>query len=245
MKHSIIPISHGDFKDFEKSLFTYRTDPGKKIDVPILSYIIKTKTENILVDSGPPNPDVLSRMNTRKIHNDIYFKDELRKMDIDPYEVKTIVLTHLHWDHGCNMELFPNARILVQRREIDYAIDPLPTDFIPYGIGLGEDEPLWFAGFKRYEFINDNYEIAPGIRAVLTPGHTPGMQSVCVDTEEGVYGICSDTFPLYENYEKVIPSGIHVSLADWYESYKRILEICDFILPGHDKKTLEKEVYGV
>ena len=244
MKPKIIPISHGDFQDFEKSIFTYRTDPGTKINVPILSYVIQTESENILVDTGPPNPKVLATMNTRKIHNDIYFKDELEKKGIDPHKIKTIVLTHLHWDHSCNTELFPNAQILVQRKEIDYAIDPLPSDFIPYALGAGSAQPLWFNGFTQYKFINDNYEIADGIRAILTPGHTPGSQSVCVDTKDGIYGICSDTFPLYENYEKAIPSGIHVSVADWYASYNRIRQMCDFILPGHDHRTLDKAMYG-
>ena len=93
--------------------------------------------------------------------------------------------------------------------------------------------------------VDGDAEVAPGISLALLPGHTPGIQGVRVETEEGVYLIASDTYPLYENYEKMSPSGIHVDLKEWFASYEKTKKICDFILPGHDMRVLDRKIYGV
>ena len=48
----------------------------------------------------------------------------LRDAGVDPRDVEFVVLTHLHWDHAGNCDLFPDARVLVQRDELRYAIAP-------------------------------------------------------------------------------------------------------------------------
>jgi glyoxylase-like metal-dependent hydrolase (beta-lactamase superfamily II) len=94
------------------------------------------------------------------------------------------------------------------------------------------------------QVVDGEYSPAPGLTLIPLPGHTPGFQAVKIETKEGRYLIASDLFPLYENYEKKIPSGIHVNLSDWYASHAKATQECDFILPGHDQKVLERDTYG-
>ena len=99
---------------------------------------------------------------------------------IDPAEVDTVVLTHLHTDHvgwavvteaNGRRPYFPNAEYLLQRAEYD-ALDALNPQ-------LRETltDPLTAAG--RLRLLDGDTPLRAG-RAVATPGHTPGHQSVLV-----------------------------------------------------------------
>ncbi|PSK66054.1 N-acyl homoserine lactonase [Micromonospora sp. MH33] len=99
---------------------------------------------------------------------------ELAAAGIDPADVRTVVLTHLHTDHiGWAGPLFPNADHLVQRAEL--AALELFRPELPARL-LG---PLRAAGQLRV--VDGDTDLTPGVRVLGTPGHTPGHQSVLVD----------------------------------------------------------------
>jgi glyoxylase-like metal-dependent hydrolase (beta-lactamase superfamily II) len=77
--------------------------------------LLRVGDRNILIDTGPASRRALL-VNTLKDHG-------IERGDID-----TVVLTHLHWDHCQNTDLFPNARILVNPKELDYARNPARGD---------------------------------------------------------------------------------------------------------------------
>ena len=244
MSYKIIPLYLGKFKEFEKSIFTFRTDPGKLIEVPHFSYLVVGDERKILVDTGPPHPDLAPRLTHRKVHDAGSLLSALKKQNLKPEDITEIVLTHLHWDHSYNLELFPNVKIYIQKKELQYAVAPLPSDFVPYGFDRRNGDPPWIKGIFNMVRVDGDYELAPGLDIVFLPGHTPGIQGLNVDTKEGKYLIASDTFPMFENFEKMIPSGIHVNLLEWYASHKKAKKISAHILPGHDMKVLERSVYG-
>lgn len=103
--------------------------------------------------------------------------DELAAAGIDRTDVHTVVLTHLHTDHigwaVTGTPYFPNANYLLQRADAD-AVDTLNP-------ALRERllEPLDDAGQLR--LLDGDLQIAAGLRAVATPGHTPGHQSVLIE----------------------------------------------------------------
>jgi N-acyl homoserine lactone hydrolase len=82
--------------------------------------------------------------------------------------------------------------------------------------------------------VNGVADIAPGVRVVPTPGHTPGHQSVAVDTADGVVVIAGDCANCMENIVDATPVGIVHETAAELASLRRIRQIADFVIPGHD-----------
>jgi N-acyl homoserine lactone hydrolase len=100
--------------------------------------------------------------------------DALAEAGIDPAEITAVANCHLHADHSGQNALFPNVPIYVQPAEWAAAHEPDYTVV----------EWIDFPG-ARYQQVAGDHEVAPGIRVFATPGHSPGHQSLVVDTADG------------------------------------------------------------
>lgn len=247
--YTIYPIKTGEFKAAEKSNFTYQTDPGVKLVAPIIMYLIKGPDRVILVDTGGSDEEWAAKHHHGLVRTEAMHPLEgLKKLGVDAKDVDTVVNTHLHWDHCFNNDLFPNAKIYVQKRELEYAVDPLPMHWVYYESAHLNLTPPWFKTYKRTVALDGDFTLFPGIELVTLPGHSPGFQGVLVNTAKGRGLIASDCCALFENWtgnqtHKHIPSGIHVRLDEYYATFSKMEKICDFILPGHDPKAFDQTVY--
>jgi N-acyl homoserine lactone hydrolase len=146
-------------------------------------------------------------------------------------DINTIVMTHLHSDHCLNARKFPHARVVVQRKELDFAMNPHPL-FAP------NYRKEWYEGL-RFETVDGDTEILPGVEVLLTPGHAVGCQSVSVSTQRGrlvIAGFCT----LDDNFADkgdTIP-GIHVDPLASYDSIMKIRKMADIIIPLHSERAL-------
>jgi N-acyl homoserine lactone hydrolase len=99
----------------------------------------------------------------------------LTEQGLDPADVIAVINCHLHFDHCGFNSLFPDVPIYAQRREYERRNEPDYT--IP--------EFVDFPG-ARYELLDGEAEVLPGIRVLPTPGHTPGHQSAVLEDEQGI-----------------------------------------------------------
>lgn len=243
--YSIIPLNMGNFKALPKSTCMYRMYPNLTYEAPCVMWYIKGSESNMIVDLGPADPEWALKYHGLEIikgqgQNP---REALHSIGQSPENVKIVIMTHLHWDHCFGSEEFKNAKFIVQRSELQYAIAPLPGQASLYETHIGSPPFLKF--FAKIQVVEGDEEIEPGIRVIHLPGHTPGSQAVRVETPEGIYLIAGDTVGLYENLEHSppVPSGLYVDLEAAYQSLRKLRSLADHILPGHDMKVFEKKAY--
>jgi glyoxylase-like metal-dependent hydrolase (beta-lactamase superfamily II) len=169
----------------------------------------------------------------------------LRLLGVDAREVKDVVVTHLHYDHVGNFDLFPAATFHLQDLEMRYATGR----YMCHECFRGAFEVEDVVGMVRrvYEgrvrFHDGDVELAPGISLHLIGGHTLGLQVVRVQTRRGAVVLASDASHLYANMEQARPFPIVWSVADMVEGYRRLRELAqspEHIIPGHDPLVMER-----
>lgn len=119
--------------------------------------------------------------------------DSLAEAGIDPTQVNTVVLTHFHVDHigwavvsdsSGTRPYFPNARYILQRRELRSLRVSNPN------VCLRVIEPIEDRG--QLSTIEGEARLAPDLRVVATPGHTPGHQSLLLESDGSRMAIAGD-----------------------------------------------------
>ncbi len=246
----IRPLNLGVLHTLERSAFLLHRHPGETFDAPCIAWLIHGASSTILVDAGPCDPATAEAQYRRSLSRspDQELPAALRRGGITPADVDLVILTHLHWDHSYNLEQMTKATILVQKEEVRYAMAPLPTDRRMYGLAFRGFRPGWFGAYDRFELVEGDREVLPGVAVFLLPGHTPGSQGVGVETREGTYLIAGDNVPLAENWAgdehlRHIPSGLYVDLEAYFRSFDRMEQIARHVLPSHAFRVLEHDLY--
>jgi glyoxylase-like metal-dependent hydrolase (beta-lactamase superfamily II) len=154
---------------------------------------------------------------------------KLHERGLTPDDIDLVILTHAHWDHVQNIDLFRNAGILVHPDERRYSQHPHRNDWAtPQWTGVMlETMPLIEAG--------EGYEVMPGVRIMEAPGHSPGSIGVKVETELGTATITGDAM----HTARIALSGRN-PLVFWNEeqanaSIRRMVQEADVLYPGHDR----------
>jgi glyoxylase-like metal-dependent hydrolase (beta-lactamase superfamily II) len=144
-------------------------------------------------------------------------------------DIALVINTHFHFDHaggntaiaddGRVMSAFPNARFVVQAGERHYAMNTnerTAASYFPRNW-----EPMREAG--RLELIDGNVEIVPGIRALVTPGHTPFHQSILIDGGSETACYLGDVIPTVHHMPLPWIMGYDVEPLRTLESKRSLL----------------------
>lgn len=249
MNLSIVPLNIGTIYT-DNSLVTPRKNYGNEFACPVIVWYIQGSSKKILIDTGFKDTISSSEIHSpqkieRKPEQEI--QTALGRIGVRAADIDIVILTHLHWDHCQNTDLFVNAKFVVQRAEMQYAICPLPSHKRLYESITAGLYPLWL-NTKNWQVINGDTEIVEGVKVILTPGHSPGFQSVLIKTLKGVYAIASDNVTVFENWGDLesgthVPGGTYVNLEDYWRSIARLENEADVILPGHDPNVFKQESY--
>jgi N-acyl homoserine lactone hydrolase len=173
---------------------------------------------------------------------------QLRKIGIEPEQVRTVVLTHFHTDHAGGLHHFPNSEVLVSSKDYrgaqgllgrlqGYLPHRWPDWFSPTPIYL---EPRTFGPFQQSYAVTE----AGNVIVVPTPGHTPHHVSVIVKTEEVSYLLAGDTSYSEALLVERTPDGISPRAKTAIRTLETILSYAaenpTVYLPLHDPDATER-----
>src|SRR5207302_5810318 len=116
--------------------------------------------------------------------------DALAELDMSPADIGLVINTHLHFDHCGQNAVFKHAPIYVQRAEVARSKRESPELY------------EWFDFMNaRFELLDGDAEILPGLSVLSTPGHTEGHQCVMVSPSDLLIGDAAYTPAVYANPE--------------------------------------------
>jgi N-acyl homoserine lactone hydrolase len=209
------------------------------LSLPISAYLVETTSGLVLLDTGMnshyvrdpelrlmyfgkdsdyPPPVVLE-------HHELLF--QLKAIGLSPTDIHQVVMSHLHYDHTGNLRHFKHARISVQAKELDHALgDRHNKSYIRTDYDL--------PGLHWHQRYGD-WDILPGVRAILTPGHTPGHQSFVVELPNtGRLVLTADAGDLKENFDEEILPGETSDPDAARASLQRLKRESGTLILGHD-----------
>jgi len=166
--------------------------PAGFVSIPFTVAVVKNGGKTILCDSGtggqvqPTAGKMMANM---------------KAAGIDPSKIDTILISHMHPDHifglmekGTNNQVFPNAEIVLSDVEYMFWTDPAVVDKLPEARkGLARRIQATFPTWKNVRQVSGEPEVAPGIRFVNAPGHTPGHRAFHLSSGSSELMISNDT----------------------------------------------------
>jgi glyoxylase-like metal-dependent hydrolase (beta-lactamase superfamily II) len=169
----------------------------------------------------------------------------LAALGIDHARVADVVITHMHYDHCGNHQLFPAATFHLQDREMAFATGRHMCHAAMTQAYAADDVCAMvrrvFAG--RVQFHDGAAELAPGLGLHHIGGHTMGLQAVRVWTRRGWVVLASDAAHLYANLEQARPFPIVHDLGAMLEGFatlRRLASSPRHVVPGHDPLVMER-----
>jgi len=240
--YEILAIRYGHHPRPAAENFIGGNDPHD-VNMPLDYFVwaIRNERRTVLVDTGFDEKVGArrGRTTTRPV------REGLIAAGIDPGGIETVIMSHMHYDHSGNTELFPNARFHVQDCEMEY----ITGRCMCHAHLRGSFEPDYVLGMVRklydgrIEFHDGDDEVAPGISVHHIGGHTKGLQCVRVNTKRGPVVVASDATHLYAHIEggRVFPVVYNVGdVLEGYNKLKKLAGDNTRIVPGHDPEVLRR-----
>lgn len=240
------------WEDLPKSVSLHGAPGGERLREPTPGVLVQTEAGWLLLDTGFNTALVRDPALRRRFFPDLEYtpvlpgpgeplEEAFERVGLDLAAVGAVAVSHLHADHAGGLKLFAGrVPVHVQRRELEFGLnDPRAEGEGIFRIDFDDPRIDW-------RQTDGDAEIAPGIHAISTPGHTPGHQSFMVDLDDtaggGGFIFAFDAADLTENLEQEHPIGsfIDVSPEETLEPIHRLKDLAaqrDYrLVPGHDPR---------
>jgi glyoxylase-like metal-dependent hydrolase (beta-lactamase superfamily II) len=204
-------------------------------------WLVRGAGREVVVDCGF-NAATATRRGRRLLRSPA---EGLKLLGCEASGVRDLVITHLHYDHVGNFDLFPAATFHLQDLEMQYATGrhmghaPLRHAFeVEDVVGMVRNV---YAG--RVRFHAGDAALFPGVSLHLVGGHTLGLQVVRVATRRGWVVLASDASHYYANMDEGRPFPIVFNVGDMIQGWERVRALADsagHVIPGHDPLVLER-----
>jgi len=178
-----------------------------RLKIPVPAYFVRHPKGTVVFDSGL-SMEVQSKgakaLGTMESYFDVHFEPNeeisarLEAVDMDAGKIDFLVSSHLHFDHCGGNELISNARWIVQKKEWEAASNrgtPVSKQYNPKDFDHGHDR---IEADGEHDIFGDG-----AVRCIPTHGHTPGHQSLMIETDNGPVVLCGDACYLRKTLEEM------------------------------------------
>jgi glyoxylase-like metal-dependent hydrolase (beta-lactamase superfamily II) len=242
-QYEVYAIQYATIPGFAVNQLVAGADPGRKLDIAMLVWLVRGGAHTILVDSGFYREQFFKQWHV----TDFVRPDEaVARAGVKPEEVTDVIISHMHWDHADGMDLFPKARIWLQKDELEYYAGEAWQSRRTHG-GIDPDDVIAAVKINlagRMGLVNgDAQEILPGITCYIGGKHTWASQFVAVNTALGTVVLASDNMYLYENLDKHVPIAATLDAASNLRAQDRMKQLAakpELVVPGHDPEVMKR-----
>jgi glyoxylase-like metal-dependent hydrolase (beta-lactamase superfamily II) len=218
-------------------------DPARRLDLAMMVWLLRGSNGlNVLVDAGfSPRDDLMARWRPLDY---VTPAEALARFGVRPEDVTDLIVSHIHWDHFDGVDLFPNARVWIQRDEIDHHVDA-DGGVLNRTIDAVDAAKLHAvrAAGRLMPVDGDAREIIPGITVHTGGKHTFQSQYARVAIEGGAVVIASDNAYLFENLEQRLAIAQTLDAGSNLAAQARMLTLASeprLVIPGHDPEVFSR-----
>ena len=236
----IYAVRYGMLRNFPVAALVAGADTTRRMDIALMVWLVRAPgatghQRTVLVDAGFYRDAFV-----RRWHPDDYQRPSaaLAALNVRPEDVTDLIVSHVHWDHLDGADLFPNARIWIQRAEYEHHVDSAGhvRDQAIDSTDAAMLSRLRAAG--RVTFVEgDSADVLPGIMAYTGGRHTFASQFVTVATPHGPVVLASDNMYLYENLATHRAIAQTLDPAANLAAQARMVRLAGDarrVVPGHD-----------
>jgi glyoxylase-like metal-dependent hydrolase (beta-lactamase superfamily II) len=235
-EYEVYAVKYASVPHFAVAGLIAGVDTSRHIDIAMMVWLIKGPDgRNILMDAGFHQQKFLARWKPDPFMPP---NDAVARAGVKPEDVSDVIISHIHWDHLDGIDLFPKARVWIQREEFEHHTDSAGT-VKDRAIDASDAKLLaQVAREGRLMLVDgDAREIIPGITVYTGGKHTFQSQFATVHTSSGTVVLASDNVYLYENLARHVPIAQTLDAASNLRAQDRMVTLASdprLIVPGHD-----------
>jgi glyoxylase-like metal-dependent hydrolase (beta-lactamase superfamily II) len=243
-KYEVYAVRFATLANFPVSSLVAGADRARRMDIAMMIWVLKgADGRTAIVDSG--------------FHREQYFRqftvkdyvspaDAIAPLGLKPSNVTDIFLSHMHWDHAGGIDLFPAARVWLQKDEFDYYTGEAWQSARTHG-GIDADDVLEIVKrntLGRVSFVRGDDETSiSGIGFGVGGRHTFASQFVTVTTRANTVVIASDNMYLYENMDTHTAIAQTLDAVSNLRAQDRMRSLASeprLVVPGHDPAVFDR-----
>jgi glyoxylase-like metal-dependent hydrolase (beta-lactamase superfamily II) len=232
----VYAIRYATIPSFPVRALVTGADSTRKLDIAMMVWLLKGPGgRRVLLDAGFYRGKFIESW---KPAGFVPPSEALRRFGVRPEEITDVIISHVHWDHTDGADLFPRARIWIQKEEYEHYVrdDGTPADRAIDSLDARMLRDLERAG-RVQRVDGDGQEILPGVTAYTGGRHTFASQYIGVRTARGTIVLASDNVYLYENLDRHRPIAQTLDSTANLAAQDRMVRIAASpgrIVPGHD-----------
>ena len=239
--YEVVAVRYATLAGFPVRGLVAGADSSRTMDIAMAVWVLRGGGRVVLVDAGFYRDKFVDRWKpVDHVRPDL----ALAPLGLAPEDVTDLVVTHVHWDHLDGADLFPRARVWIQKEEYEHHVGP---DGSVLDRAIDPADAVMLAELKaagRVELVEgDGREFLPGISAYTGGRHTFASQYLGVRTPAGTVVVASDNCYLYENLERGVAIAQTLDAASNLAAQERMVALAaapELVVPGHDPAVFER-----